>query len=376
MSRSNPVTEQANRLRKKGTGGDTHLVHMNTHEMRVLEQVLGRGPTRNPHTGLPSFDDSGDSGPGESASSGGPGETSAPGGNPGGVSGAGGTPGTPDSAPSGTSQSKDSMDVGHSISGQPGGFGGPGEITGIDSIDSLLGKITNNLSHISIGNIIDTIAALSPIGMVNTAAKGLLGLSIGNVVDNLNSGIPATMGMANQNDLSVLGFDLGIPSNLAGAVKGATIAGAQDNTDTSTVGANAGSNQSGGAQGYSTGDALGQKQQDQAVKDAQAKQAAESTVDTTSLTQGLAPFTASQLSSTFNQNTGDIFKNLTFGNIGNPNSSSPFAQIKLPDISQLQTLGNSPQLPDPNKISVNVNDLAHPVLALLSSITGQNGSTG
>lgn len=369
MTKSNPVTEQARKLQGKGVGGDNHLVHMNSRELAVLEAALGRGPVKNPHTGLPSFEGTGGEGTGEGPGSDGPTGGNGPGTGTGGSGSGNGGVGNSQDAPTGTTQSKDNMDTNkdHSIDGTPGGFGGAASITGIDAIDSVIGKIKNTIDHTTIGNVINGLVSMSPIGIANLGMKGLLGIDIGNIIDNVKSDIPAMTGLANQNNLSVLGFDTGLPSSIAGAVKGATIAGAQDNTDVGTHDPTANSNQ-GGAN--SAGSVAGRNSDNLSNL---AKQPSFNPIQQQVDQQ--APFTAAQLSSLFNQNTGGA-SNFNFGSAA---SSIDFSKLTLPNLDTLKTqpgaiTGTNTALDLPssitqgNKVPVDINDLAHPFLALMSSL--------
>lgn len=369
---SNPVAEQARKIQKRGTGGDTHLVHMNSHELAVMEKVLGRPPSKNPHTGLPSFADGGD-GDGSSGSDNGSGNGSNSGGsnNPGDNSDGGPAAGNPESDPSIGEGSKNSSTTSgqeadnteangqHSFnerglfSGDLGGFGQP-------NLGGFLNSAINEIVDRPVELAVNALATMTPIvGQFNTLASALTGLNAGKIAQNLTDGLPATTGFASTNPNS-----LGLPSNLAGMISEAV-----DKAGGITQGADATAANNNPGIGNTTNDAseIANNQ-----GKAQIAQAVDQSSGNFNVNSPLASVTPQSISASFNQNTGNIFASLTAGDIANsPALQDSFSKLQLP--TSMGSLGTAPQT-DPNQIAVNINDLAHPLLALLSGNSATSGA--
>lgn len=378
---SNPVAEQARKLAGKGTGGDTHLVHMNTHELRIMEQVLGRA-AKNPHTGLPSFDN--DSGSPDSSSSGGPGDPSNDGHDHSDTSAGGGAANTIGNAASannpnttstgeidhtGTTgnQQADNTDLsgGHSLNDgtlagaiSDASLGGFGSKTLGGFLDGLVDSVVSS----PVAAAVNAIASLIPgLSIANTAAKAITGSTLGQVAQNAVNGVALSTGAVPENTLAgKIGAEI---SSLGGVGQTETASAAQGKGP---------DNAEGGSNATASQDTLQQTAIDNAKKQAdQAQAIADAAAQNAQNQPSLAPVTPAQLSATFNQNTGNIFSNLTAGSIADaPGLKDQFSKLALPtSIGGLTA--NQPNA-NQNAIPVNINDMANPILALLSGVAGQN----
>lgn len=399
MMNNNPVAEQARKLQRKGVAGDTHLVHMNTREMHVLEQALGRPPNRNPHTGLPSFDEGEGSSGGQGDAAGGSGAGSS-GAGTGGPSGKGGNDSGDNSGignaasannPNTTStgqvdhpgttgnMSADNTDTGHSLSdgtvagaissASLGGFGAP-------TLGGFLDGLLDGAVASPVAAAVNAIASISPIAALNTGAKALTGINLGDVAQNLANGVAPFTGAVAENTAA---------GKIGAAISGLGGQGATTSADAAQGAKGGPDNAAGGSGGTSAQElATSAAAQTARAQADQAKAIADQAAIMAQQQPQLAPITPAQLSATFNQNTGNIFASLNNEALSStPGLQDAFSKLTLPTSLDGLVASNAPPTGQQNNnntpssqntFKVNINDLANPILALLSGSSSSSNA--